>query len=246
MPTPPRPTGRPAPTRAPAHIPRFTLYGEAGGGDAVELLHVEAIERRSRLYHVGDRRPPARRSPPVAVAASRQRRGPPGRQPQPGGGPGGWWPSPPGVVHAFRFEPECDGHVLTLATPALVEGDPALSPDALQALFGQALALTLDAGDEATQRLDGLFHQLQQRSPGARAGRRRPGAAVAGARRGVARRAGRGAAHAAPALRPMAAARARRRCTRASWRWWKRITSNTGRCSATRSGWAPAPTASTA
>jgi AraC family transcriptional activator of pobA len=160
MPTPHRPPAR-RPTRAPAHIPRFTLYGEAGGGDAVELLHVEAIERRSRLYHweidvhlhTGHHQLLwlRRGSAEVRLDDTRCQVAAPALV-----------AIPPGVAHAFRFEPECDGHVLTLAARALVEGDPAVSPDALQALFGRALTLGLDGDDEATQRLDGLFLHLQQ------------------------------------------------------------------------------------
>ena len=36
---------------------------------------------------------------------------------------------PPGAVHAFRFAPGTDGHVLTLHPRALVEGDPALDAE---------------------------------------------------------------------------------------------------------------------
>ncbi len=154
------PRGR-RPLRARAQIPRFTLYGEAGGGEAVELLHIESIERRSRLYHGEiDAHVHAHHhqllwlrhgQAEVHLDESRSQRAGPALV-----------AIPPGVVHAFRFEPACDGHVLTLAGRALVEGNPALGPDALQALFGQARALSLDADDEATQRLDDLFAQLQR------------------------------------------------------------------------------------
>ena len=153
------PRGRRA-SRAPADIPRFTLYGEGGGGDAVELLHVEAIASRSRLYqweidahlHAGHHQLLWLRSGRAEVRLDESHimlTGPAAVA------------IPPGVVHAFRFEPECNGHVLTLAMRVLVEGNPALGPDALQALFGRGLCLSLNATDDATQRLDPLFQQLQ-------------------------------------------------------------------------------------
>jgi len=159
MPAMASPRGRRA-TGAPAHIPRFTLYGEAAA-PAVELLHVEAIESRSRLYHweidahvhAGHHQLLWLRRGRADVRLDESRtllQGP------------GAVAIAPGVVHAFRFAPHTDGHVLTLATRALVEGDPPLGPAALQALFGRPLALALPAGDEATQRLDTLFAQLQR------------------------------------------------------------------------------------
>ncbi|MFO1327454.1 MAG: helix-turn-helix domain-containing protein [Rubrivivax sp.] len=151
---------------APAHLPRFTLYGEAAA-PAVELLHVEAIESRSRLYHweidahvhgahhqlLWLRRGRAE----VRLDESRSTlQGP------------ALVAIPPGVAHAFRFAPHTDGQVLTLATRALVEGDPAIDPAALQALFGRPRALALAADDEAAQRLDALFAQLlrEAQAPG--------------------------------------------------------------------------------
>lgn len=154
-----RPRRRGRPGTAPAQIPRFTLYGEPSGA-AVELLHVEEVRSRSRLYHWeidahvhaaqhqllwlrrgrADTRLDETRialEAPALLAI------------------------PPGVVHAFRFEPDSDGHVLTLGTRALVEGDPGLSPQALAALFARPLAATLDAADASTQRIDALFQRLQ-------------------------------------------------------------------------------------
>jgi AraC family transcriptional activator of pobA len=208
----------------------------------VELLHVEAIESRSRLYHweidahvhaghhqllwlrrgraevrLDESRTLLQGPAAVAIAA--------------------------GVVHAFRFAPHTDGHVLTLATRALVEGDPPLSPAALQALFGRPLALALD-GRRRSHAAAG--HAVPSCS--ARPRRRASdgdGPVPLWLARAVVWRLAQAAARQAQAPRPAGPA-AMRRCTRASWRWWKRITSNTGRCSATRSAWAPAPTASTA
>lgn len=149
------------PGRAPVSIPRFTLYGESGGGNAVELLHVEEIQSRSRLYHweidahvhAGHHQLLWLRQgrAEVALDESHITLTAPGAV-----------AIPPGVVHAFRFAPDTDGHVLTLSARALVEGDPPIGAPALQALFGRAAAISLPAGDEAVQRLDALFSQLQR------------------------------------------------------------------------------------
>lgn len=154
-----RPAGRP-PAQAPASIPRFTLYGETAG-DSVDLLHVEEIRSRSSLYrweidahvHGGHHQLLWLRQGQVELRLDESRsvlQAP------------GALAIPPGVVHAFRFAPGTDGHVLTLHPRALVEGEPELGDEALQALFGRPRVLALAPGDAATQRLDSLFLQLQQ------------------------------------------------------------------------------------
>lgn len=161
-----RPLGRP-PTRAPSAIPRFTLYGEPAGA-TFDLLHMEEIRSRSSLYrweidahvHAGHHQVLWLRRGHVELSLDESRsvlQAP------------GALAIPPGVVHAFRFAPHTDGHVLTLHPRAVVEGDPSLDADLLQALFGRARALPLDAASEGTQRLDGLFLQLQREvgAPGA-------------------------------------------------------------------------------
>ncbi len=165
-PTPPRfPAPAPTPLRrgrrpasAPAAIPRFMLYGETAG-DGVDELHVEEIQSRSRLYrweidaHVHTAHHQLlwlqRGHADVALDESRSTvEGP------------ALVAIPPGVVHAFRFEPHSQGHVVTLSPRALVEGQPAVEPAALRALFGQPQVLALDAGDDGA-RLAALFEQLQ-------------------------------------------------------------------------------------
>lgn len=166
MQRPPTIRGRRA-DRAPASIPHFTLYGEPGGGDAVDLLHVEEIQSRSRLYHweidahvhVGHHQLLWLRQGQASVALDESRislQAPAAVA------------IPPGVVHAFRFAPDTDGHVLTLSTRALVEGDPPIGAQTLRALFARPGTLSLSPDDEAVQRLDALFGQLQReaRSPG--------------------------------------------------------------------------------
>lgn len=156
---PPRARGRPS-QRAPHSIPRFTLYGEAAAPD-VDLLHVEEIRSRSSLYrweidahvHAGHHQLLWLRRGEVQLRLDESD----SHLQAPGA-----LAIPPGVVHAFRFLPGTDGHVLTLHPRALVEGEPALTPEALQALFGRPRVLALDFGSDAASRLDALFTQLQR------------------------------------------------------------------------------------
>jgi AraC family transcriptional regulator, transcriptional activator of pobA len=157
------------PTRRPARVPRFALYGETdavpGTGHPLDpmamglddLLHVEPIQSRSRLYrweidaHVHDGRyqvlwlaaGPVRilldenrsdRAGPLAVLI------------------------PPGTVHAFRFSAASQGHVLTLRARCWLD-EPALAPQATR-LFAQPQVLAWDGGADAALRLGRLFDAL--------------------------------------------------------------------------------------
>lgn len=156
----PKPPSRPpqkAARRSFAQLPTFTLYGETAA--TAPLLHAESISSRSRLYgweigahvhhglhqvlwvrsgtvdaHLDETRTSAQG--PVALAI------------------------PPGVAHAFRFSPGCDGHVLTLNAGALAEGDPADAGEALQALFAQPRVMPLEADSPDVARLQPLFDAL--------------------------------------------------------------------------------------
>lgn len=153
---------RPAPPARPAAIPAFVLYGEAGAESArpaAEMLHIEAIESRSRLYH-WEIEPHVHHGlhqliwlqagwAEVALDASRQYcRGP------------GVIVIPPGVVHAFRFAPGTDGQVLTLSPRSLVEGELPIAGEALHALFARARVLQLDPQAPDTERLGRLLGEL--------------------------------------------------------------------------------------
>ncbi|MEX8518497.1 MAG: helix-turn-helix domain-containing protein [Leptothrix sp. (in: b-proteobacteria)] len=153
-----------------AAIPAFVLYGETSGETsgaagaeaappAAEMLHIEEIQSRSRLYH-WEIEPHVHHglhqliwlqagSAEVALDASRQQCCGPGVI-----------VVPPGVVHAFRFAPETDGLVLTLSPRSLLEGELPIAGDALRALFAHARVLPLDPLAADTQRLAGLFGEL--------------------------------------------------------------------------------------
>lgn len=155
----PRRPGRPA-SRASAAIPRFTLYGETAPV-AVELLHVEEIRSRSSRYrweieahvHAGHHQLLWLHHGHVELSLDESR----SRVDAPAA-----LAVPAGVVHAFRFAPGTDGHVLTLHPRALVEGEPALDEAALRALFGAPQVLAFAAGDDESVRIGTLCAQLQR------------------------------------------------------------------------------------
>lgn len=157
------------PPRARGGVPAFALYGEPG--DPVpagsEMLHIEPIQSRSRLYHweidahvhrglyqvVWVQRGHAdvdldeshrRCDAPAAIVI------------------------PPGVVHAFRFAPETDGFVLTMGPRTLVEGDLPAAGEALHTLFAAPRVLAFDAQALDTQRTAALLEALlaEFRAPG--------------------------------------------------------------------------------
>jgi AraC family transcriptional activator of pobA len=67
---------------------------------------------------------------------------------------------PPGVVHAFRFSAETDGHVLTFNPGAVLEGDVPATGEALRELFRAPRVLSFERGGPAATRLDRLFADL--------------------------------------------------------------------------------------
>jgi AraC family transcriptional regulator, transcriptional activator of pobA len=139
-------------------IPAFALYGEPSQ-PGQELLHIEEVQSRSRLYHweidphvhqglyqvlwvqAGsaqvwlDEKREATQGPAAIVV-------------------------PPGVVHGFRFAPDTDGLVLTLSARFLVEGDFQSVGEAFRSLFFAPGILRFDASTPAAIRLDALLREL--------------------------------------------------------------------------------------
>jgi AraC family transcriptional regulator, transcriptional activator of pobA len=139
-------------------IPRFALYGESAP-QAAELLHIEEVQSRSRLYHweiephvhqglyqilwVQQGRAEIRLDTwretlqgPMAIVV------------------------PPGVVHGFHFEPETDGLVLTLSPRFLVEGEFQAIGQAFQALFVAPGVLAFESQEPQALRLHALLREL--------------------------------------------------------------------------------------
>lgn len=145
-------------------VPRFALYGEADESprkplsiEAEEALHVESIQSRSRRYRWEiDRHLHADRYQVVWLAQGpvqvnldendTRHEGPAALV------------IPPGVVHAFRFSAESQGHVLTLR-PSLWLADAALASPAAR-LFEQPRWLAWPARAPEAARLAGLCEQL--------------------------------------------------------------------------------------
>lgn len=144
--------------RRKAAIPIFALYGETPAAP-VDMLHVEAIQSRSRLYQweidvhahrslhqilwigsgtatiaLDEQR--VQRDGPVAVIV------------------------PPGVVHGFRFSPHTEGQVFTFNPHAMIEGDVPATGQALRDLFAAARILEFEPDAAATMRIDRLFAEL--------------------------------------------------------------------------------------
>lgn len=165
-----RPVTRPS-THAPdagtpPAIPAFVLYREPGPDSEsaratplAEMLHIEPIESRSRLYH-WEIEPHVHHglhqliwiqtgAAEVTLDASRASCSGPGVI-----------VIPPGVVHAFRFSPETDGLVLTLSPRLLVENELPTAGEALLTLFTRAQVLALDAGSFEAERLGRLFAEV--------------------------------------------------------------------------------------
>lgn len=139
-------------------IPSFALYGEvAAPGE--ELLHIEAVESRSRLYH-WEISPHVHQglyqvlwlqqgASEVALDEWVQRvQGPAAIV------------VPPGVVHGFRFAPGTDGLVLTLSARFLVEGEFQSVGEAFRALFAAPGVLDFAHDPAPAERLHALLREL--------------------------------------------------------------------------------------
>lgn len=139
-------------------IPRFALYGESTGS-APELLHIEEVQSRSRLYqweiaphvHQGLYQVLWVRSGAVSVALDERR--------QSLAGPVAVV-VPPGVVHGFTFAPDTQGRVLTLSARFLSEGDFRTVGAAFEALFAAPRVLDLSADELSAERLEALLREL--------------------------------------------------------------------------------------
>ena len=144
--------------RGARQIRRFALYGEAVT-PGQELLHIEEVQSRSRLYHweiaphlhqglyqilwiqagwveVGLDEWRADVRGPIAIVV------------------------PPGVVHGFRFAPDTDGRVLTFSARLLVEGEFQQLGDAFRSLFAAPGVLHFSADDPEALRLQAQLAEL--------------------------------------------------------------------------------------
>ncbi len=107
-------------TRSELGIPHFGLYGESSVSRDPGFVHVEDIAARSRA--VGWQIKPHRHSNLFQVLCVFKGRIEVQLDEKSHSLAGGWAITiPPGVVHGFRFQPDTNGAVLTLAEPLLVD-----------------------------------------------------------------------------------------------------------------------------
>jgi AraC family transcriptional activator of pobA len=148
--------------RRAAHMPSFALYGEAGATGS-QLLHIESIDSRSRLYdweieahvHRGLHQALWLHRGHVEALLDESRAS--------GDGPL-FFAIPPGAVHAFRFSPGSEGFVLTVNATVLAEGDTDAVGPALDALFTAPRCLNLETTSPEVARLHALFEALHAES----------------------------------------------------------------------------------
>ena len=160
-----RPGHPPSTRRVLAKLPAFALYGEAGPPAAL-LLHIESIDSRSRLYnweidahvHRGLHQVLWLRSGQVEAVLDETR--------SQCSGPAALV-IPPGVAHAFRFSPGCDGFVLTVNAHLLAEGEAADAGPALHQLFDAPRILSADPESPDVLRQQLLFEALHAESQAA-------------------------------------------------------------------------------
>jgi AraC family transcriptional activator of pobA len=130
--------------KAGAPIPHFALFGELAPATGLPLLHIEPIRARSRRYgweiseHTHDHllQLVLVRRGGVSIhvdGQAQQRRGPVISA------------VPPGVVHAYRFEPTVEGDVVSLSDEAWAEAGAAELQALVEPLLAGAQVLVPDA-----------------------------------------------------------------------------------------------------
>ena len=148
-------------TKSPAarQLPTYALYGEAQAQQSVDALHCESIAERSRLHDWEIR--PHRHTALLQIlymargqvsmrleADTLNLRGP------------AVVVVPAGVVHGFRFTPDVQGRVVTVAEPhaqRLLAGQPGLAGSALAA---RAMALPAAAAKPLQTTSDALHQEF--------------------------------------------------------------------------------------
>jgi AraC family transcriptional activator of pobA len=147
-------------------VPVFSLYGESHDSSDLEFIHIEDIRSRSERYaweisphlHKGlfqalfvfDGGAEAILDGEAETA-----------------GPGSVVVVPPGVVHAFRFEPDTSGFVLTLAETLPLRLADQRSRGLFDALSTRATILHLGAeASRASALLDQIAIELRMLEPG--------------------------------------------------------------------------------
>lgn len=147
---------------------RYSLYGEGAGELLPEFVHIETISARSRLHewtisphaHPGIFQLLLLETGQGVLACDSHRFDL---------APTSLAVLPSGCIHAFRFAPDAEGWVLSLAHDLLHDPRIAAVFDA-DPLGGEASARLLDSEDRRTRRLRWLFADLAQELEAARSG----------------------------------------------------------------------------
>lgn len=148
--------------RSPREISRFGLYGETSGAIAPEFVHIETITARSSLHdwtiaphsHSGIFQLLLIRSGEALLASD----GVEYRLDLPG-----LVVMPCGCAHAFRFSPDTDGWVLSIADALLL--DQRLAALGVGAVARRGAAVRLGLGEDAPRErmIAGLMERLAER-----------------------------------------------------------------------------------
>ena len=139
-------------------VPAFALYGEAAS-PALELLHIEEVQSRSRLYHWEIDPHVHHGLYQLVWVASGAAEVLQDEWREHVSGPAAVL-IPPGTVHGFRFEPETQGLVLTLSARFWLAPELQSAGEAVGQLFAAPRVVRFDAGAIATRRLDALLAEL--------------------------------------------------------------------------------------
>lgn len=146
----------------PTEITQFRLYGEVGGDLAPEFVHIEPISARSSLYEwtISPHAHPGIVQLLLVVAGQGVLADGEGEAALP---PGSLSVAPSGLVHAFRFAPDTQGWVLSLAEALL--DDPRLAPFAAGSALRGGRVRPVLLGEVALA--DALLATLHSRGPDA-------------------------------------------------------------------------------
>ena len=141
-------------------IPQFALFGEVLSEDDPEFTHIETIRARSRLYDWRITPHTHRRLfQLVYIGTGTARVHLDGRLVDIAGPAVVTLPS--GVVHAFSFEPETTGHVVTISDPLIVESVRLQSRDMLEPIIQEPRTCSFATDLERAETLEFALQQMQ-------------------------------------------------------------------------------------
>lgn len=149
-------------------VPTFALFGETADGVGERFVHVEPIERRSRVHDWRIRAHAHRDLHQLFLILRGRGRMEAGGLDQAFTGPAMLF-IPAGEVHGFEFVSDCHGYVVTFAVPVLEE---LVARDRMAAaLFDRVAMATLDPATPELGTLETFPRLIEQELVGDRPGR---------------------------------------------------------------------------